>query len=92
MIADWRESGIDRASYAARRGIHLKTFDRWRSRVEGSSRAAPSRLARVALASPEGGADFHHALRVIPGPQAQVVLPEDWNAEILRRVLEACRC
>ncbi|MDA3961628.1 MAG: hypothetical protein PF961_12615 [Planctomycetota bacterium] len=60
MIAAWHESGMSRAAYAEKVGICLKTFDRWRSRVDGSTRRSTAGLARVAIpagaASPAGAA------------------------------------
>jgi hypothetical protein len=90
MIAEWRASGLGRAEYAARRGISLKTFDRWRSRVEGGRRKTAGGLARVTLAASGGettGVPF-----VLAGTPPRVVLPPDWDAACLRRVLEGCRC
>jgi hypothetical protein len=92
MIAAWRESGLTRTAYAERRGICLKTFDRWRSRVEAAERMG-SGLARVGLRAGVGDVnEAREALRVIPGSPPQVVLPADWDAACLQRVLEACRC
>ena len=90
MIADWRASGLGRAAFAEQQDICLKTFDRWRSRVEGAGRKSDSGLARVAIEPSDREA--RSALCVIPGTPPQVLLPPDWDSACLRRVLEACRC
>jgi len=90
MIAAWRASGLDPADFARQRGISVKTFDRWHGRIEASDRMDGVGLARVAV-EPAPGPDFA-APRVIPGTPPQVVLPREWDADCLRRVLEACRC
>lgn len=89
MLAAWRESGLSRVDFAEKQGICLKTFDRWRGKVEGTAQKSGG-LARVEAAGNALGPT--EAVRVIPGMPPQVVLPNNWDAVLLHRVLEACRC
>jgi hypothetical protein len=92
MLDAWRESGQSRADYAASVGVGLKTFDRWRRRVEGISPKVGAGLARVVAGPGAADVDSPSEVRVIPGNPPAVVLPRNWEAALLQRVLEACRC
>lgn len=94
MLEDWRQSGLSRTDFAEQTGITLKTFDRWRSRLEGPQRRPSTSVAGLASVELVGGgsADSPGQMTIIPGLQPRVVLSADIDADVLRRVLRACTC
>jgi len=88
VIDEWRESGLSGAEFCRRHELRAKSFYKWRQRLEeegaaeGSSEFVPVSFSDSRLCPGCG-------VRVVIGDRIHLELSSGFDAEVLRRAVQA---
>lgn len=83
-VESWKRSGLTAAQFASRHGLSPRSLSWWKWRLSTSARAAPPVVEVVALTRQSGD-----PFELVLGERVRVRVPAGFDAEDLRRLLEA---
>jgi hypothetical protein len=90
LVADWESSGLTQSDFCRRRGVHLKTFGRWKRRYAGVRGVESSASAFVEVVPEVLGGDGRLYRIVLPNGVA-VELGSAFDAGQLSSLLSVVR-
>jgi len=92
-LAAWKRSGATLSEYARSVGLSYQRLHRWRLRLEASGAAQQPAFLPVRILEAEPAAVHERAsgLEVLAPGGLRIVVPPDFDASVLERLLRAVR-